>query len=362
MMSRKAGDTMNPNYYLSLASSGLRMPIATHLILHENPNVEQVLLDGAALGEAILQTAKRYNSPLAIPLMDLALEKEAMLAILGVPEADREKFHFNRLPERYAVEQITTAPFMIPRMKATCDAIRYVAGCEARDGVTAMGMGIGPFSLMTKLLSDPITPVFLAGSGLTADDEDDIALLESVMEMTTTLIIRYLTEQANAGAKAVILCEPAANLVYLSPNQLAEGSDVFERFVMKPNLKIKAALDQLGTDLVFHNCGELTDGMVQSFNRLRPVMLSLGCSRTLWKDAALLDKDIVLYGNLPSKNFYSDETVSVADIERMTRELITRMDQAGHPFIMGTECDVLSVPGRDDAIKRKVDAMMSCAV
>lgn len=353
---------MHKQFYLDLAQRGLRLPIGTHLVLHEKADHETIIHHGDRLGAVMVEAAHYYKSPLAIPLMDLTLEKEAILAILGVPAEEREKFHFDGLPEAGAVEKIKTAPFMIPRMKATCEAVRYVADREKQEGITAFGMGIGPFSLMTKMLSDPITPVFMAGTGLTAEDDDDVALVECVMEISTQIILRYLTEQAKAGAKAIIVCEPAANLVFFSPNQLAEGSDVFERFVMQPNLKIKARLDELGVDLIFHDCGELTDNMVKSFNRLNPVMLSLGCSRTLWKDAALISKDIVLYGNLPSKKFYSDEAVSVADVERMTRELIVNMRKAGHPFVMGTECDVLSVPGHEESIKRKVDAMMSCSV
>jgi uroporphyrinogen-III decarboxylase len=310
----------------------------------------------------VAETARFFKSPLAIPLMDLSLEKEALLNVLGVPAEEHEKFHFDELPASGSLEKVASAAFVTPGMKITCDAIRHVAEREKQDGIIALGMGIGPFSLATKLLGDPITPVYMAGTGLTGEDDEDVALLECVMELSTQIILRYLEEQAEAGAKAIIVCEPAANLVFFSPNQLAEGSDVFERFVMQPNLKIKARLDELGVDLIFHDCGELTEGMVSSFNRLNPVMLSLGCSRTLWKDAALVSKDIVLYGNLPSKKFYSDEAVSVADIERMTRELLINMKKAGHPFIMGTECDVLSVPGHEESIKRKVDAMMSCSV
>ena len=353
---------MDRKFYLELAQHGARLPIGTHLVLHEKADHEEIIHDGARLGDVMIEAAHHYKSPLAIPLMDLALEKESLLTLLGVPAEAREKFHFAALPESGALEKVKTDPFMIPRMNATCDAVRHVAGLEAQEGVVSLGMGIGPFSLMTKLLSDPITPVFLAGSGLTAEDEEDVALLECVMDLSTEIIIRYLAEQAKAGAKAIIVCEPAANLVYFSPNQLAEGSDVFERFVMQPNLKIKESLDALGVDLIFHDCGELTDDMVKSFNRLRPVILSLGCSRTLWKDAALIGKDIVLYGNLPSKKFYSDEAVSTADVEHMTRELILKMRECGHPFILGTECDVLSVPGREETIRRKVDAMMSYKV
>lgn len=353
---------MSREFFLDLAARGLRLPIATHMVLHEHADHEQIVLDGARLGKVIIEAARRYKSPLAVPLMNLALEKEALLAVLGVPPDERERFYFHSVPDSCPIEQIKTEEFITPHMAAVCDAIRYTAQREEEEGVVSLGMGIGPFSLMTKLISDPITPVFMAGTGIGPEEDDDVALLEFVLEISTQIIIRYLTAQAEAGARAVIVCEPAANRVYFSPNQLAGGANVFERFVMTPNLEIKAALDKAGADLIFHDCGELTDGMVRSFNRLRPVMLSLGCSRRLWEDAALLEKDIVLYGNLPSKNFYSDEAVRVEDVERMTRELIINMERAEHPFIMGTECDVLSVPGRDKTIRSKIDAMMSCAV
>ena len=50
--------------------------------------------------------------------------------------------------------------------------------------------------------------------------------------------------------------------------------------------------------------------MVEQFaTRLDPAILSLGSSRTLWEDAALVPKSVVLFGNLPTKKFYSDEAM-----------------------------------------------------
>jgi len=293
-----------------------------------------------------------------VPLMDLTLEKDALLAILQVPAEGREKYHFADIPDARLMETVETAPFLTPRIEATCAAIRYIA--EKHADLLPVGMGIGPFSFTTKLLSDPITPVFMAGTGMTGEDDEDVALLECATNLSLQLILRYLKEQCAAGAKAIILCEPAANLVYFSPNQLAEGSDVYQRLVIEPNLKIKALLDSLGVDLIFHDCGELTDGMVDSFNQLSPVMLSLGCSRTLWKDAALVSKKTVLYGNLPTKKFYSDDAVSPAEVERLSVELLREMKKAEHPFVLGSECDVLSVPGKEEIIKNKVRIMMNC--
>ena len=122
--------------------------------------------------------------------------------------------------------------------------------------------------------------------------------------------------------------------------------------------RIKALFDARGVDLVFHDCGELTTGMVERFVALDPAMLSFGCSRLLWEDAALVPKSTMLYGNLPTKRFPASQ-LSVADVGRLARELLDKMRATGHPFILGSECDVLSVPGSEREIMTKVEAFMN---
>jgi len=341
---------MNRSYYLELAASGLRMPIGTHLVLHEHADHEAIMLDGPRLGTVVEEAARRFRAPMAIPVMDLKLEKESLLTSHGVPAADIDSYHFTEAP---------TADWKIdptPRINATCEAIRQIA----RNGeFIPVGMGIGPFSLMTKLVSDPITPVFLAGTGATADEEPEVKLVERALELAMNAILPYLQMQMDAGAKAIILCEPAANKVYFSPNQLEEGYEIFERYVMEPNRRLKALLEKNGVDLIFHDCGELEDEMVRSFSTLDPAMMSLGSSRMLWEDAALVPNTTVLYGNLPTKKFYSDSLVSVADVKKLAADLNQRMRATGHPFILGSECDVLSVPGSEATIKAKVEAFLA---
>jgi uroporphyrinogen-III decarboxylase len=139
------------------------------------------------------------------------------------------------------------------------------------------------------------------------------------------------------------------------------GSDIFERFVMRPNLRIKQQLASAEVDLIFHDCGELTGSMVEQFaSRLDPAILSLGSSRKLWEDAALVPKSVVLFGNLPTKMFYSDAAMPVAQVEAMTLELIAKMRAAGHQHILGSECDVLHVPDAADTIRKKVEVMLAC--
>jgi uroporphyrinogen-III decarboxylase len=342
---------MDRTFYLELAASGLRMPIGTHLQLHRHEDAELIPHDGRRLGEVLIEAARRFRTPLAVPLMDLSLEKEALLCAAGIPEADVDAYHCTAVPSLPADLPLT------PRMSAACAAITHVA---TQPGLVPMGMAIGPFSLLTKLVTDPITPIYLAGTGTTAEEEPELALIEQLLELAERVIQRYLHAQIEAGAKAIIVCEPAANTVFFSPKQLATSYAVFDRFVMAPARRIADLLQSRGVDLIFHDCGELTDGMVTRFGGLGAAMLSFGSSRQLWEDAALVPKDTVLYGNLPSKKFYARQ-FTVAEVERLTCELIEKMKAAGHPFILGSECDVLSVPGSEREIIGKVDAFMHCA-
>lgn len=341
---------MSRQTYLSLAAAGARIPIGTHLLLHSHPDPAAILLDGRRLGGVIADAAHRFRTPLAVPLMDLALEKEALLLACGLPASQAEGHHFAACPEVPAEIPLT------PRMRAACGALAEVAG---RPGLVPIGMAIGPFSLMTKLVTDPITPVYVAGSGVTAAEDGEVALVEQLLAVAERVIHRYLQEQIRAGARAVIVCEPAANMVYFSPKQLAVDAGVFERFVMEPMRRIAGLLAGHQVDLIFHDCGELTDDMVRRFSTLGAAMLSFGSSRRLWEDSLLVPRDTVLYGNLPTKRFYADQ-LTAAEVGRLARELLDRMGATGHPFILGSECDVLSVPGKEREILGKVDAFMNC--
>lgn len=346
-------------YYLELAAKGLSMPIGADLILQSKDDHERRLTDGQGLGEVVVETARRFETPLAFPLMDLSLEKAWLLEILGIPEKDQSTYHFDECPPQGSLarlrEGLQETP--TPRITASCGAIGHVA---ATGDLVPVGMAIGPFSLMTKLLADPITAVYLAGSGISAAEDEEVRAAETALKLGMEVILRSLELQAAAGARAICLCEPAANLVYLSPRQIDSGSDVFERFVMEPNKRIRQRLGELGCDLIFHDCGELSDAMVSQFNTLDPAILSFGSSRKLWLDAPRISKQTVLFGNLPSKKFYSDTDCPAKQIDVWAGELVTQMATSGHPFILGTECDVLSVPAAHDSIMAKVDRMRTC--
>lgn len=349
---------MERQFYLDLAASGLRMPIGADLVLREQPDPESILTDALRLGKVIEETARRFRTPLAFPLMDLRLEKADLVEFLGVPHDAVDTFHFDGPPSDDAVEAVrraTSRPFS-GRIQASHGALRYIA---SHTDLLPIGMLIGPFSLMTKLLADPISAVALAGGGVSGAEDASVLMAERCLELALDTVERSALAQLDAGAKAFLLCEPAANKVYISPRQMKAGSGVFERFVMAPNRRLSALMAGRGADLIFHDCGELTIEMVRRFaTDLRPSILSLGSSRKLWEDAPVVPKDVVLFGNLPTKMFYSDSAMPVEEVVRQTCDLSEQMSACGHPHILGSECDVLCVPGSEATIRRKVAAML----
>jgi len=350
---------MDRQFYLDLARSGLRMPVGTDLVLHERPDPERIVRDGQALGKVVEEAARRYRTPLAFARMDLTLEKTVLCEMLDIPAEAIPTYHFRECPGEDVLQKVAdriNGPLQ-PQLQAHVDSLAYIA---KRADLIPVGMGIGPFSLMTKLLSDPITPIYMAGSGVTAGEDPEVRTVEALLEMSLRVVLRSFTAQIQAGAKACFIAEPAANKVYISPKQLEAGSDIFERYVIRPHRRIKALLDLHGVDLIFHCCGELTDYTVEQFTRLNPVILSLGSSRKLWEDARLVPENIVLFGNLPSKHFYSDGLISREAVERLACELIHRMRDTGHPFILGSECDILNVPGYEKPIREKVETFVRC--
>ena len=349
---------MNRAWYQTLAENRLGMPIGADLILHGEPDPAAVLCDGAALGRVVEKTARRFQTPLALPLMDLQLEKATLLQGLDIPAAEAATWHFEAPPtdDQMATLRRRIQEPLIPRQQVHVDAVSYVVR-QAPD-LLPCGMQIGPFSLMTKLLKDPITPVYLAGMGVTAEEDAGVAALERTLELAILAVERSLRAQLAVGARLICIAEPAANRVYLSPKQIEEGSDVFDRIVMTNLRRIKAILEEEQADLFFHCCGELTDHMLGKFSELDPAVMSLGCSRPLWDVARVVPPTTVLFGNLPTKQFYSDAVMSVETVQAQTRELIARMQAIHRPFILGSECDVLHVKGSEQTIWRKVDAFL----
>ncbi|MCX7934164.1 MAG: hypothetical protein N3A66_02770, partial [Planctomycetota bacterium] len=294
---------MAREFFHALAREGARFPIGCDLVLHRHPDADAIVKDGKRLGQVVIEAARCFQTPLAIPLMDLKVEKDFLLAPLSIAAEERETFQFSALPPAASraelLPRLAEAP-LTDRLRANVEAIAEVT---AVNDLVPCGMVIGPFSLMTKLFKDPITPIYLAGIGITAEESEEVAAIEWGLEVALAVVLRSIREQVQAGARLMVMAEPAVNKVFFSSKQLEEGSDIFDRYAVANLRRIKEVLAGLGVDWFLHDCGELTDKMLQRLAALEPAVLSLGSSRCPWEDARLVSKNTVLYGNLPSKRF-----------------------------------------------------------
>ncbi|MEI6787616.1 MAG: uroporphyrinogen decarboxylase family protein [bacterium] len=352
---------MNREYFIDLTKKDVRVPIGVDMILHQYSDVDAILDNGVRMGKVLLEAARFYNSPIVMPHMDLMLEKDHLLSLMGIPVTERPTYHFQGCPSESMVAEFKSRirGSLSPRMEARNDAIRYVA---THSMLLPMGISIGPFSLMTKLLADPITPIFLAGSGITSDEDPEVKAVEVCLDLALDVVLRAIESQLDAGARTIVIAEPAANSVYLSPRQMEEGSDIYDRFVLTPNSVMRKLVADRGAALIFHNCGALTPEMIRKLDTLRPEVFSFGSPVQLCEAADLVSKDTVLYGNLPSKRFMSDSLITVEQVKEMSRDLAARMREKKHPFMLGTECDVLCVHEHKEVIARKVEAFMTCSL
>ena len=94
----KGGRALGRSVFLQMAEGGTTMPLATDLVLHEEPDVGQVLSDGRALGRLVVRAARRFEVPLALPRMDLTLEKDLLLQGVAAGPRAVEAFHFRDQP------------------------------------------------------------------------------------------------------------------------------------------------------------------------------------------------------------------------------------------------------------------------
>ncbi len=289
--------------------------MATDLVLNEDPDPEATRRDGHRLGQVVERNARRWGSSLALPLMDLRLDKADLLSRLGIGEDEADRFHFSAPMDQQTRDTLHRGdPARCAGSIARDEALRYI---DSVTDLLPVGMTIGPFSLATKLMADPITAVALLGRDVQPEADDQVKLLVHCLEVAEAVVLSSVRRQLEQGARALMVCEPAANMSFLSPRQIKRGSPIFVRLVIEPNCRLCEMFQNADADLIFHDCGELTPEMVRAFGtRLKPAVLSLGSSRTLWEDADLVPDSVVLYGNLPSKSFYSNADMPVEEVRR----------------------------------------------
>jgi len=146
------------------------------------------------------------------------------------------------------------------------------------------------------------------------------------------------------GAPAIVMQEPELHVKTLI--------QPYEAAVLESYARLRRIFQDLGVDALLQVTGVLSRNHVSGLARaLHPAVLSLGASRRLYEDVALVPKDIVLHGNLPAALF----TGSTSEMARQAEQLRRAMRATGHPHILGTDGAILS----SDALPENVEALLT---
>ena len=350
----RKGTIMARERWLDIARATPTVPLAVDIACHNLPGIKIRSQKSLPVGPALIRAAARYNAPFIFSKMDLTREQATLARSLGLSEpGDLESFHFNMVPEDGPAAELSKKEWF--SSKEWEEQLSNVMYAHANSTLPVLGSAIGVFTLITKMMQGEkaIVAVSMHGSGETATGDPDVALLLWLLPICEKVVTQSVTAQLNAGAAGIMIADPAAQVNFIPPSM----PEMFEKFVVEPNRRIRELIERRNADLFFHCCGELVPEYVSEFGHsIHPTVLSLGSSRCLWEDAKVVPKDVVLYGNVPSKHFVSKELTADA-VTRQCRQLRDEMGRIAHPFILGTECDTLHVPGNDAAIDAKLNAM-----
>jgi uroporphyrinogen decarboxylase len=196
------------------------------------------------------------------------------------------------------------------------EAVRLLS--QLPDAPFVFGGCIGPFSLAARLAG------VSEAMELTATEPDLIHLL---LEKSAAFLARYLKAFRAAGARGVIMAEPAAGL--LSPRSVSVFSSAYIKW-------IAAEVSDSSFTILLHNCAAkfvhlaaIQETGLSAFHFGAPMDIASALNRT--------SPDVVLCGNLdPTAVFVQ---APPAEVSRRTSQLLAAV--AGHRnFVISSGCDV----------------------
>ena len=164
-------------------------PVGTDLIMHEEPAPEKIRNDGAALGRVIEKSRSMLahsvggsaDGPAPGDMTSAGSRRSARgpgrhVSLSAAPLDDAAL-------RRLTSEQPGT---ICAGSTARNRALAYV---HTVPDLVAVGMAIGPFSLATRLMADPISAGAMAGSGVEESESDEVRLLWQCIRIAEAAVL-----------------------------------------------------------------------------------------------------------------------------------------------------------------------------
>ena len=279
--------------------------------------VQALIADSDKQAEGLIQVARRTNSAAAVSLMDLSVEAECFGASVRFSE-DEIPTVVGRLIESYEDAQA----LQVPAVGTARSGIYVEAIAKALHHITDRpvfaGM-IGPYSLAARLFD--VSEIML-------DCYDDPDMVHLVLDKAATFLIEYAKAYKAVGAHGIVLAEPVSGL--LSPAMEKEFSSPY----------VKRIVDAVQDDnflLIYHNCGDNTPLMVESFVSTGAAAYHFGNSIDMKTMLEKFPKDIPVMGNIDPAGVLRKGNPEM--VKAKTLDLLTACSHYEN-FVLSSGCDI----------------------
>jgi uroporphyrinogen decarboxylase len=221
---------------LVLASEQPRaLPIATYPGLSlTGAKVSDIVTSPAAQRDAQAALRARYQTPFALSAMDLSAEAEAFGCEVALSESEIPTVTGRLVTTLEEARRLAVPKPGDKRTRVYLETVGLLAKLPGEPFV--LGGCIGPFSLAARFVG------VSEAMELTMTEPE---LMATLLEKATSFLGAYVAEFKAAGARGVIMAEPAAGL--LSPRAMSQFSSVYIR-------RIGELVNDGDFTLILHNC------------------------------------------------------------------------------------------------------------
>ena len=261
--------------------------------------------------------AERCPMAASVSLMDLSVEAEAFGASISISGDEVPTVVGAVLEEPEDADRLVVPEVGTGRTGLYIDALRQALR-SITDRPVLAGV-IGPYSLAGRLMG--MTEIMI-------NCYEEPEMVHTTLEKTTEFLISYIQAYKQIGAHGVVVAEPAAGL--LSPTLMSEVSGKYMK-------KIINAIQDDQFAVIYHNCGNSTNQMVQELYEVGAVGYHFGDAVPMQEMMEKFPPDVLVMGNIsPAKTFRAGTPELV---RKETLELMDRCCSHAN-FIISSGCDI----------------------
>ncbi len=270
--------------------------------------------------KVINEIVKRFQPDAVFPLMDLAVEANAIGLNTQFPKDDSATV----IPEELSIDQLEK----LSDLDINADA-RVVCYVET---IKRMADNLPQSILKGSYVAGPYTlaALILGAENAAMATITNPEKLNAVCEFSRNIILQYVKSLINAGAQLICVLEPSAAML---------GPDEFSKFSANHVSNIVDYCNANETDTIYHICGNTTH-IVEIMKNTGVDALSLDSKEAgvnLKEIAEITNDEVVLIGNLNPTGKILSGTPDEVRVE--TSELLIEMNNYEN-FILSTGCDL----------------------